>query len=188
MKGKRQRNQRTSGNKVKYDNDQPRLYSYCGNNHVLRKEKCPAYGIICNACGNANCFAKMCRSARVRSRQKHVHEVHTSQDCDLDESSSKEFVLTVKHVNEIGSRKITAVMNINKTLVEFQLDNGSTVNILPKHIYTKLCDDPTGTNLRKSNVNLVMFNRSETKTLGKVRLSVRNPRNQKKYNLELMQI
>ncbi|XP_062577795.1 uncharacterized protein K02A2.6-like [Saccostrea cucullata] len=29
-----------------------------------------------------------------------------------------------------------------------------------------------------------MFNKSETKTLGKVRLSVRNPRNQKKYNLE----
>lgn len=69
-------------------------------------------------------------------------------------------------------------MNINKTLLEFQLDNGSTVNILPKYIYTKLCDDPTGTNLRKSNVTLVMFNRSETKTLGNVRLSVRNPRNQ----------
>lgn len=92
--------------------------------------------------------------------------MHTSQDGHLDESSSEEFVLTVEHVNEIGSRKITAVMNINKTLVEFQLDNGSTVNILLKHIlvYTKLCDDPTGTNLRKSNVTLVMFNRSETKT------------------------
>lgn len=164
LKGKGQRNQSTSGNKVKYDNDQPRLCSFCGNNHVPKKEKCPAYGIICNTCGNANHFAKMCRSARVRSRQKHVHKVHTSQDGDLDESSSEEFVLTVEHVNEIGSRKITAVMNINKTLVEFQLDNGSTVNILPKHIYTKLCDDPTGTNLRKSNVTLVMFNRSETKT------------------------
>lgn len=92
--------------------------------------------------------------------------------------------MTVEHVNEVGSRKITAVLNINKTLVEFQLDNGSTVNILPKHIYTKLCDDPAGTNLRKSNVIFVMFNKSQTKTLGKVRLSVRNPRNQKKYNLE----
>lgn len=75
----------------------------------------------------------------------------------MDESSSEEFVLTVEHIKEIGSRKITAVMNINKTLVEFQLDNGSTVNILPKHIYTKFCDDPTGTNLRKSNVTLVML-------------------------------
>lgn len=178
LKEKGQRYQSTSGNKVKYDNDQPRLCSYCGNNHVPKKEKCPAYGIICNTCGNANHFAKMCRSARVRSRQKHVHEVHTSQDCDIDESSSEEFVLTVEHVNEIGSRKILAVMNINKTLLEFQLDNGSTVNILPKYIYTKLCDDPTGTNLRKSNVTLVMFNRSETKNLGNVRLSVRNPRNQ----------
>lgn len=184
LKGKGQRNQSTSGNKVKHDNNQPRVCSYCGNNHVPKKEKCPAYGIICNTCGNANHFAKMCRSARVRSRQKHVHEVHTSQDCDLDESSSEEFVLTVEHVNEIGSRKITAVVNINKTLVEFQLDNGSTVNILPKHIHTKLYDNPTGTNLKKSNVTLVMFNRSETKTLGKERLSVRNPRNQKKYNIE----
>lgn len=134
---------------------------------IMYQRKKNAYGIICNTCGNSNHFAKMCRSARVRNRQKQFHEVHTSQDRDLDESSSSEFVLTVEHVNEIGSRKITAVMNINKTLVDFQLDNGSTVNILPKHIYTKLCDDPAGTNLRKSNVTLVMFNGSETKTLGK---------------------
>lgn len=82
LKGKWQRNQSTSGSKAKYDNGQPQLCTYYGNNHVSKKEKCPAYGIICNTCGNVNHFAKMCRSARVRSRQKHVHEVHTSQDCD----------------------------------------------------------------------------------------------------------
>jgi hypothetical protein len=80
-------------------------------------------------------------------------------------------------------QKITAIMNINKQLVEFQLDNGTTVNILPNQIYRKLCDDHDGRNLRKSNVTLIMFNKSETKALGKTCLSVKNPRN-KKYNLE----
>lgn len=42
LKGKVQRSQSTSGNKVKHDNNQPRVCSYCGNNHVPKKEKCPA--------------------------------------------------------------------------------------------------------------------------------------------------
>jgi hypothetical protein len=110
--------------------------------------------------------------------------MNINQNYDSSDSSSEEFVLTIQQVNEVETQKITAIMKINKQLVEFQLDNGSTVNILPNHIYRKLCDDHDGRNLRKSNVTLVMFNKSETKTLGKTRLSVRNPRNKKKYNLE----
>nr|XP_022296799.1 uncharacterized protein K02A2.6-like [Crassostrea virginica] len=168
--------------KPKYEDDQYSPCKYCGNKHPPIKEKCPAFGAICKNCGKSNHFARTCKTAKMK-RKKHVHEVYTDT-FDSDDSSSDEFVLSVQHVNEVASRKITAVMNINKQLVEFQLDNGSTVNIMPNHIYTKLSDDLAGNKLRKSNVTLIMFNKSETKTLGKVRFSVRNPRNRKKYNLE----
>ena len=74
-------------------------------------------------------------------------------------------VLSVQHVNEVASRKIRALMNIKKKLVEFQHDNGSTVKIMPNHIYTKWSDDFGGNNLGKSNVILTIFNKSETKLL-----------------------
>ena len=55
-------------------------------------------------------------------------------------------------------------MNIKK-IVEFQHDNGSTIKIMPNHIYTKWSDDFGGSNLRKSNVILFFLSKSETKLL-----------------------
>ena len=48
---------------------------------------------------------------------------------------------------------------------DFKHDNGSTVKIMPNHIYTKLSDDFGGNNLRKSTMILTVFNKSETKLL-----------------------
>lgn len=56
-------------------------------------------------------------------------------------------------------------MKISKQLKEFQLDNGSTINIMPNYIYTKPSDDLAGNNLTKSNVILIMFNKSKGKLL-----------------------
>ena len=63
------------------------------------------------------------------------------------------------------SLKIMAVMKISKQLKEFQLDNRSTINIMPNYIYTKPSDDLAGNNLTKSNVILIMFNKSKGKLL-----------------------
>ena len=71
------------------------------------------------------------------------------------------FVLSVQHANEVASRKIKAMMNLKKNLVEFQHDTGSTVKIMPNHIYTKWSDDFGGNNFGKSTI----FNKSETKLL-----------------------
>lgn len=40
-------------------------------------------------------------------------------------------------------------MNINGKYVKFQLDNGSTANILPAHIYIRLTRDKEYQNLKK---------------------------------------
>ena len=52
--------------------------------------------------------------------------------------------------------------------MEFQHDIGSTVKIMPNHIYTKWSDDFGGNNLGRSNVILTIFNKRETKHLENV--------------------
>lgn len=76
-------------------------------------------------------------------------------------------------------------MNIQDQYVEFQLDNGSTANILPTHVYVRLTGDKEFQDLKKTDVTLQMYNKSETKAVVTIRLSVRNPCNRKKYNLLL---
>jgi len=40
---------------------------YCGGNHMLKREKCSAYGKTCGMCGKSNHFAKVCKQ---RGRRK----------------------------------------------------------------------------------------------------------------------
>ena len=90
-------------------------------------------------------------------------------------SSDYEYVQTVEKVHSVSKKKkITAQMVFNNQTVQFQVDCGSSVNILPETLYKKLCSDPE--NLIEANMTLVMFNKSETKPLGKKRLTLRNPR------------
>ena len=77
-------------------------------------------------------------------------------------------------------------MNINDKYLEFQLDNGSTTNILPVHVYVGLTNDKDFRNLKCIVVTLQMYNKSEPKALGTIGMSVRNPCNWKKYNLEFV--
>lgn len=73
-------------------------------------------------------------------------------------------------------------MNIHDHYVEFQIDNVSTANILPTHVYVYLTSDQKFKNLKKTDVTLQMYNKSETKSVGTIRLSVRNPCSRKKYS------
>lgn len=52
-------------------------------------------------------------------------------------------------------------------------------------MYVRLTGDKEVQALKKIDVTLQMYNKSETKAMGTLRLSVRNPCNRKKYNFEL---
>lgn len=109
-----------------------------------------------------------------------MHDVsdHTSEsDC--------EYVLTVQEVHSVNKKKkITAQMIVNSQTVQFQLDCGSSVNILPETLYMLLCKDHE--DLTETNMTLVMYNKTEAKPLGKRRLTLRNPRSKKKYSIEFV--
>ena len=103
-----------------------------------------------------------------------------------DGSSSEEYLLTVnsESVDSVESQKLYARMMINGHGVRFQLDSGATVNILPIKDYKRVCEDPELNELEASLAVLHMYNGTKIRLLGKKRISMRNPKNGRKYNLE----
>ena len=164
---------------------------YCGKKHKPSKELCPAWGKVCSNCGIKNHFAAKCKQkAKHKQRPgRHVHAVD-----DLSEfSSEEEYVLTVDTHEEIKTlreenfpKRIFAHMLVNDEKILFQLDCGSTVNVLPENAYKRVTHDTQMQNIEKGGQTLVMFNGSESAPIGKIRLTVRNPKNRRKYNIEFV--
>ena len=70
-----------------------------------------------------------------------------------------------------------ATLLVNGNYETFQLDSGSTVNIMIDETVLKLCGQDGLSALEETPVTLVMYNQSEVKPLGKKRFRVVNPRN-----------
>lgn len=51
---------------------------YCGGNHVLKREKCPAYGKTCGKCGKSNHFARVCKQRGRRKKPVNTVSVSSS--------------------------------------------------------------------------------------------------------------
>ena len=104
-----------------------------------------------------------------------------------DYSSAEEYIFAVetdKQENVQYNKKLFATMIINGKQVQFQLDTGATVNVLSVQEYKEISNDQTLAGLSKSNATLCMYNSTVIKPIGKIRLCVRNPKNNKKYNIE----
>lgn len=98
----------------------------CGRNHG-KHSQCPAMGKTCNNCQRQNHFAKMCFLG------KKVHEVTDPRNA----TSEHEMEFFVDWVNSSDSSNEEWMLNIetNGTNVNFKLDTGSQVNIIPKTLY-----------------------------------------------------
>ena len=75
-----------------------------------------------------------------------------------------------------------ASMNINDRLETFLLDSGATVNVMSKKTLDQLFRKPGRKRIEKTNTTLVMYNRTEIKPVGKIRLQVIHQKNLKKYS------
>ena len=158
----------------------------CGRKHIRKKEDCPAWGKSCSKCGMQNHFAVKCRNKAKRQTFHAVYENNVPEVFD-DYSSAEEYIFAVetdKQENVQYNEKLFATMIINSKHVQFQLDTGATVNVLSVQEYKEISNDQTLAGLSKSNATLCMYNDTMIKPIGKVRLSVRNPKNNKKYNIE----
>ena len=77
-------------------------------------------------------------------------------------------------------------MVLNDQEVQFQLDSGATVNIIPEETFKQLYGEDSVPLLDNAEVTLIMYNKTEEKPLGKKRVRVVNPKNGKKYSMEFV--
>jgi len=101
-------------------------------NHVLKGERCPAYGKTCGKCVKSNYFAGVCKQ-RGR-RKKPVNTVSVSF------SDSGESLFTIQLTPEVDSvhailsnipSKITAALKLKGgPEINFQIDTGATCDVL----------------------------------------------------------
>uniref|UniRef100_A0A8C7YWC8 Gypsy retrotransposon integrase-like protein 1 n=1 Tax=Oryzias sinensis TaxID=183150 RepID=A0A8C7YWC8_9TELE len=153
---------------------------FCGKSHDRNKVKCPAYGKKCKKCGKENHFAVKCKMRAEHSKKRSVHNV---AECDSDEYEDILCVTGSEAEQATDSKKETetklfAGMLLGKDIVKFQIDCGATCNVIPVNLLNP------DTRLEDTKTLLVMYNKSKLRPLGKCKLKLRNPRNQKLYQLE----
>ena len=158
------------------DKTSDRPCDFCGRKHCKGRTNCTAWGRICGACGKKYHFVSQCRA-----REK-THNVEFQED----ETSEEEFLYCVTSkqemtgtVNSISEREIYAQMLINEKPIKFHIDCDATVNVLPSKYVNKEDIQPTKRVLQ-------MWNKAALKPEGICRVTVRNPRNQKKYSVEFI--
>jgi len=77
------------------------------------------------------------------------------------------------HKDSLPKKKIFATMEIAGESVQMQIDTGASCNVPRKLV-------PPGTNSVESDRTLKMYSKSTMPVLGTCRVSIRNPKNNKK--------
>ena len=78
----------------------------------------------------------------------------------------------------------TQSMQLRDEQIQFQLDCGATVNILPLDSYQQVFHHPSLSRLQPTNKTLHMFNQTEFKPLGTVKIETLNPKTEEMRFLE----
>ena len=110
---------------------------------------------------------------------------YTSEDQEYEyvaEIEAKEQINAL--VSSRHPNKVFATVLVNGTQKKFQLDSGSTVNIMTNETVIKFCGQNGLRELKETSVALVMYNQSDAKHLGKKGFKVVNPNNNKRHSIE----
>jgi len=143
--------------------------SHCDRQHGgTRESACPAYNQRCRKCHALHHYERCCRSStphRNSNSQKHrqVYQID-------DEESDYEELLALHNAE---TKRAYCHLNVNGRSVNFMLDIGATVNILPLEDAAAI--NPKLTALRPAERRLRMFDNTELNTLGMLTAAVQHP-------------
>ena len=170
--------------KIKYEEGNPKAGStskyitnckFCGFNHY--RNKCPAYKKTCMKCSGKGHFAKCCTKKFTREvkHKSSSEDTSTSEDeflVEMIESSSDNGKTqqreSTKKQETFTCDTTTEDWNIsldtNGSIVQYKIDTGAQVNVLPFDQYKKL---QVKSILHKSDFNLTAYNGSSIPVKGK---------------------
>ncbi len=160
---------------------------FCGKTHEMKRSQCPAYGQTCRKCKRPNHFANCCQS---KSASK-VHKVEQDSDecveadyfdirtVKLSSNMQEDSVHSVD--NAMYPRQIFTRMNIEEQSVRFQIDTGATCNLIPLHVLKRTGYDGQ---IEPTNSILTMYDQSQVKPMGRCRVKMVNPKDERRYRVE----
>ncbi|MCG7879449.1 MAG: RNase H-like domain-containing protein, partial [Candidatus Thiodiazotropha endolucinida] len=179
--GRKQRNRGARGT------DKPGQQKYagdkcgnCGYKHT-RSETCKAKGKQCNFCHKWNHFENVCRS------KKSVHEVsERNYDSQVQNSDSDDFFVDSVESNKFVNDQAFVEIEVGPSYVpiNFKIDTGSQVNILPFQTYKKLKLHHT---LQKPSTKLTAYGGNTLNTLGCVTLTCKRTGRQKDLSFYIVE-
>ena len=130
-----------------------------------------------------NHFSVACSSRKADKQQskRFVHKVEQEFQ-EFSDEDSDDYLSTVEFVSALHMKdrpkKIFANMQLRDKTMKSQLVCGATVDILPVDIYQQIYHDPQMNQLQPTQTTLVMFNKSELKPLGCVKVETLNQNNE----------
>ncbi|KAL7832506.1 hypothetical protein SRHO_G00295240 [Serrasalmus rhombeus] len=156
--------------------------SNCGNSHVAKREKCPAFGQQCHNCGKLNHYKSCCKSQPRNTRNSNrkasnqlVHEVAADQPTVCEDETF--YVDGVEVDNCVNCVKFKAnekdegfvTIHINGKPIEMKVDTGPKCNVMSLENLKRVTN---GKQLlkHKTTANLVAYGGTTIKTDGMVTL------------------
>ncbi|XP_022807246.1 uncharacterized protein LOC111344293 [Stylophora pistillata] len=149
-------------------NSKIKEYLFCGGKHALDRKLCPASGQTCKKCGKVGHFSVKCRSKSVNVNVNDVKEVF--------------------YLNDIsGKDQALAPVTLNDTVsMTFQIDIGSSSNILQLEDYIRATNDFKTPSIIPKDITLVVHDHSKRKALGSARLKVEHDANKHELNFVIV--
>lgn len=145
----------------------------CNYKHGPRE--CPAYGKYCKNCKKANHFAVGCRSTKNQMyNNKNVQEINVEEEDSIEDITELFQVHSLNDtVNTVCTHSRediwTQDVEINNHKINFKLDTGAQVNVLPFKTFKKIVGKDQL--LRESRGLLEAFGGEKIKPLGNIKLS-----------------
>ena len=143
---------------------------FCGTRHRLKKEECPAYGKTCFRCSGRNHFGRKCTTGN-KDMKREVNQVEPVQ-----ENSPKDKEDWINSIDQ-HSKDVKCTMIVQGQEVTFQIDTGSSVNMIPAKYARDV--EPTDKIMK-------MWNNAKMKPVGKTTQNITNPKNKKVYKVDFI--
>ena len=88
---------------------------------------CPAKDVICHKCSRRGHFKRYCRLA------PRVQEIRQESSGDSSNDTTETFIGVVEGYQESSEWTVNIMMNDHS--VEFSMDTGADVTVVPEHVY-----------------------------------------------------
>ena len=107
----------------------PQRCSRCGKSPPHGRQQCPANQATCHRCHKKGHFKRCCKT------KGGINEVKQDGDSDLTGDSGEEFLGTINADTVSTNKPWIAVLQLNNRMIEFKVDTGADVTVIPECVY-----------------------------------------------------